>query len=66
MKDSGLWLLALVVAVGFVLVAAEVSPEAVNWILLLVIVGMFLARGTELKPLASLLGSAAGSGGQKR
>jgi len=56
----GTWLLALVVAVGVVLLVSEVSPEAVNWILLLVVVGMFLSRWQDLKPLASYLGSAAG------
>lgn len=57
---TGTWALALVVAVGFVLVAAEVSPAAVNWILLLVLVGIFLARWQDVRPLAVLLGGAAG------
>lgn len=58
---AGTWFLALVIAVGVVLAVSEVSPDSVNWILLLVLVGMFLARWQDLKPLASYLGSAAGA-----
>ncbi len=48
------WLLALILAVGAVLLASEVSPMAINAILVLVLVGMILSRWKEISPLVGI------------
>jgi len=54
-------ILAGVVAVGVILLFAEVSPTAVNWILLLILVGMILSRWKEIGPLFALVERVAGT-----
>jgi hypothetical protein len=55
----GEWFLALILAIGFVLLASEVSPVAINALLVLVLVGMVLSRWSEIAPLVGLATKAA-------
>jgi hypothetical protein len=43
------WVVGLVLAVVVVTVASEVSPEATNWVLFLVIVGIVLSRWSTVR-----------------
>lgn len=47
----GEWFLALVLAIGIVLVVAEVSPTAINVLLVLILMGMVLSRWSEISKI---------------
>ena len=57
------WFLGIVVAVGVILVASEVSPEATNALLILVLIGIVLTRWAQIAPLVGLAGKVAGGEG---
>jgi len=63
---TGAWFIGLIVAIGVVLVASEVMPEAVNALLLLIIVGVVLSRWNQIAPLAGLVGRVAGGESPRR
>jgi len=54
-----------IAAVGVVLLASEISPEIVNGLLLLILVGMILSRWAEIAPWLGLAGRVAGGEGPK-
>ena len=59
------WFLGLAIAVGVVLLASEAMPEAVNALLLLILIGIVLSRWKQIAPLATLVGKVAGGEGPK-
>lgn len=62
----GEWFLALVLAIGIVLVVAEVSPTAINVLLVLILMGMVLSRWSEISKIIGTASRAADPAGAKR
>jgi hypothetical protein len=54
----------LVLAVFVVLLLAEISPEAVNALLILILLGLVLGRSEDTQKLIATISQAAGSGKQ--
>ncbi len=51
----------LILAVFVVLLLAEISPEAVNALLILILLGLVLGRAEDMQKLVTTISQAAGS-----
>lgn len=58
------FLAILVLAIFVVLLLAEISPEAVNALLALILLGLILGRAEDTQKLIATISQAAGSGKQ--
>ncbi len=54
----------LVLAIFVVLLLAEISPEAVNVLLILILLGLILGRAEDTQKLIATISQAAGPGKQ--
>ena len=64
--NTGMWFVGLVVALGVIFVAASISHEFTNAILLLILVGIVLSAWVKIEPLANLIGKVAGGEGPSK
>ena len=51
----------LILAIFVVLLLAEISPEAVNALLILILLGLVLGRAEDMQKLVTTISQAAGS-----
>ena len=58
--NTGMWFIGLVMAIGVIFIAAQISHEFTNAILFLILVGIILSAWVRIEPLADLIGKVAG------